>query len=1061
MVDQTHDRNPVEQLAEQFAARLRAGEHVSITEYAESHPRYADEINELFPTVFAMERLRGREDTARRVVQNQKQAAGKQVGDFRIIREIGRGGMGVVYEAEQLSLKRRVAMKVLAREIAMSVKHRRRFRREAESAARLHHTNIVPVFGIGKQENLVYYVMQYIEGVGINDVIHEVRLLSPSGNVFPTAGERSNANEAPATMASQMAVALCNGSYAGRAKDEATRTEAPGADATCDVASTERGAGDTSFTLSLESLATGAQSPATPPPFRRNRPAGPGRPEQIRHQYYRSVARLGVQLADALQYAHGHGVLHRDIKPSNLLLDQSGVVWITDFGLAKHESHDDVTRTGDVVGTLRYMAPEQLEGKADARSDIYSLGLTLYELLALRPAFANTQHGPLMHQKTVTGPPALRTARPSIPRDLETIVSKSCATDSKLRYQTAGELAADLQRFLDDRPILARRTRLLGGFCRWSRRNPAIAGLGVLTAVLLVTVAIVLAIGNHRTNHALAKADRALSQKNDALADADAARQDAEKKAKLAHREKKRANQARREAEKAAKLARQESQRAETNLRLAVQAFQDLIEKIGARGVPDSLAFESEEELSVQGRATVTDADAQLLETLLGFFADFAEQNQTTLNAETAAAWRHIGDIRHRLGQLDQAQKAYHEAMRIYRAVAAEDRSQTQHIVTLAQILNELGVAARKRGRVSDANRAHNKAKELLERTLNQPNSDGAKYELARTFNLLSQTANRTSIRDLWEWRARLSTTRTPRLRRKPRASARLHARIAEAEAYCKQANETLDDLLKEDPSHPDYRLELAECARIRTQLAWSAGRYDAADTFLGTAIDLLDRLVSDYPDRYRFKYELASTLRLADLAAEVSDERYRDRIQRAADVAEKLAADYPNVAHYRAILADSLTELALIRHGSGQHDLAEKTYDRAIAHHVALAKEFPNVSIYRFAYVRALHGLAELKYDRKEFSEAKDLLLRAIRYAQQHVKAKGGASRQAIVLGPIRHSLLKSFRALGDEDSVRRIRGQMAGKRDPNGQRVKRGSARGEAPQHKKPGRDGARTRN
>src|SRR5207302_1971793 len=162
---------------------------------------------------------------------------------------------------------------------------------------------------------------------------------------------------------------------------------------------------------------------------------------------------LGVQVAQALAYAHGQGILHRDIKPSNLLLDTQGTVWITDFGLAKAADSDDLTHTGDIVGTLRYMGPERFQGQTDPRSDLYSLGLTLYELLTLRPAFAETDRNKLMHRILHDEPPRPRLLQAEIPHDLETIVLKAMAREPAHRYPTAIDLAEDLNRFLEDRPI--------------------------------------------------------------------------------------------------------------------------------------------------------------------------------------------------------------------------------------------------------------------------------------------------------------------------------------------------------------------------------------------------------------------------------------------------------------------------------------------------------------------------------------------------------------------------------------------------------------------------------
>src|SRR5262249_41489142 len=178
---------------------------------------------------------------------------------------------------------------------------------------------------------------------------------------------------------------------------------------------------------------------------------------QSEYHFYRSVARVGLQVAEALAYAHAQKVLHRDIKPSNLLLDLQGTIWVTDFGLAKEEESDDLTRTGDIVGTLRYMAPERFSGQADRRNDIYSLGMTLYELLTLRPAFEEVDRARLIERITREEPPRPRKIDTRIPRDLETIICKAIAKEPADRYATAAALADDFRRFLADRPIHARR----------------------------------------------------------------------------------------------------------------------------------------------------------------------------------------------------------------------------------------------------------------------------------------------------------------------------------------------------------------------------------------------------------------------------------------------------------------------------------------------------------------------------------------------------------------------------------------------------------------------------
>jgi WD40 repeat protein len=207
--------------------------------------------------------------------------------------------------------------------------------------------------------------------------------------------------------------------------------------------------------------------------------------EAGRHHYHRSVAQVGIQVAEALDYAHREGVIHRDIKPSNLLLDAASRVWIADFGLAKTDG-EALTQTGDVVGTLRYMAPERFRGWSDPRSDIYSLGLTLYEMLILRPAFEAADRLELIRRVTHDEPIRPRKLDTRIPRDLETIVLKAIDKEPSRRYPTAGELATDLRRFEEDRPVAARRSTLAERAWRTCKRNPVIVSLaaGLLLALL-------------------------------------------------------------------------------------------------------------------------------------------------------------------------------------------------------------------------------------------------------------------------------------------------------------------------------------------------------------------------------------------------------------------------------------------------------------------------------------------------------------------------------------------------------------------------------------------------
>ena len=232
-------------------------------------------------------------------------------------------------------------------------------------------------------------------------------------------------------------------------------------------------------------------------------PGDTARGKARRQTYWQAVARIGVQVADALAYAHAQGIVHRDIKPSNLLLDTHGIVWVTDFGLAKADDQQNLTDTGDILGTLRYMPPEAFGGKVDSRGDVYALGLTLYEMLALRPAFDEKERGQLVRQVTGEAPPPLRKLDAEVPRDMETIIQKAIEREPSHRYASASELADDLRRFVDDEPIRARRTGYAERLARWGRRNPALAALSGVVGLLAVAVIGSLWNGNESARRAL------------------------------------------------------------------------------------------------------------------------------------------------------------------------------------------------------------------------------------------------------------------------------------------------------------------------------------------------------------------------------------------------------------------------------------------------------------------------------------------------------------------------------------------------------------------------------
>lgn len=390
-IDLVRGRDALELLTTDFLDALRQGNNPSIDTYAGNHPDLASEIRELFPMLAAMEgwkTYRERNSFDHRTLQ---QLPNGRCGHFHIEREIGRGGMGIVFEGIEQSSGRHVAIKVLP--FFNSKALRSRFEREATTASGLRHRHIVPVYGFGEHDGMCYYAMKLIRGVGLDWVIG--RLCGSNGAVYSHD--------------------------VARRFDRSRSTTEPSTDV------------------------TGCLS---------NEPKI-GRPILARNSWH-DVARMGAQIADALHYAHCHGTLHRDIKPANLLFDTNGQVWITDFGLA-HDTQQLLHVDGlGPAGTLRYIAPEQFSGRVDIRSDIYSVGITLFELVTRTPAFGNCEPNKLFESITQSSLTRPRHINPKIPRDLEAIVLKCTARDAALRYSSAAELLADLLRFHRGERVRAR-----------------------------------------------------------------------------------------------------------------------------------------------------------------------------------------------------------------------------------------------------------------------------------------------------------------------------------------------------------------------------------------------------------------------------------------------------------------------------------------------------------------------------------------------------------------------------------------------------------------------------
>jgi serine/threonine protein kinase len=865
------ERNPVEILAEEFLERCRKGETPEIDEYTDSHPEFEDEIRALFPTMLAMERLKLSRESSRGGHATLGPHKLERLGDFELVRELGRGGMGVVFEAEQKSLGRRVAVKVLPRQQLMHERQLTRFEREARMAAGLHHTNIVPIFGTGEQDGFHYYVMQFISGLGLDDVIRELR----------KGGQEENPLLAPLMHEGDGKQALAN-----------------------------------------------------------------------------AVARLGLQAARALEHAHEQNVLHRDIKPANLLLDAHGTLWITDFGLAKALEEVEVTRSGDVVGTLAYMAPEQFKGSYTERTDIYSLGLTLYELMTLHPAYPERDRTQLIHAISTREPEHPRKYGLELPEDLVTIVLKCVARDPGHRYSDATQLCEDLEAFLEGRPISARPVSVFERSRRWAARNPAMAALSASTIVLLLVALIGGWVAFVQTNNALSG-------------------------------------------------QREETARAEANLNLTLEALSDIFGSIGgtmAQVAPvqrsdedsDASSLLSETITEPLAQPTVSKSEAKMLARMLEMYERLAEANRDSrrVQGERAHAYRSIGDIQQRLLDWDAALQAYGRAQDLY--VELEGIPELERITIQAAIFNEMGRVHAVRDETGKALEAHQRAFELLEPLTERSDSPALRYEYVRTINFRSEGyARRHRLRFLtpkdyqrWRgWADRIlarqgAENASGRINRRfaelRKRIERMLAEVQEASKVIAKARRYVELLLRLAPKNDAYRLVGAKCYQASALLSAYSNDFAGAGKQLGQSLALFEELVQEHPDVDHYRFEWAEAL-VRSAGMHDSQEEIL-QIQKGVAQHNEIASKPGARPLYRAARARALSTLAQEQSRFGDDAGAEASSRAALVHWDELAGQMPEVLAYRQALHAALRQLASIQSEREDTAKAIELMRATIR---------------------------------------------------------------------------------
>jgi serine/threonine protein kinase/Flp pilus assembly protein TadD len=837
-----------EKLAEilaDYLERLERGETPDTDALVAQHPELATELRENFVKLAALHRAAVGMTDGGQMLEGlcaTNFLEQRTLGDFRLIRPIGRGGMGVVYEAQQISLNRRVALKTLPLAAVLDPKQLARFRNEAQAAASLDHPHIVSVYAVGSDRGVHYYAMRFIEGQSLAEVVEQVGAASRAA----PSDKFDSTDSSPARLAGPTAA-------------------------------------DTAPIAALSTLKT-------------TRPA----------DYFRSIARLGIQAAEALHYAHEMGVVHRDVKPSNLLLDGDGQLYVADFGLAMTQGDSNLTVTGDLLGTLRYMSPEQASGRralVDRRTDIYSLGASLYELATLRPAYPEQDRQRLL-QQIITDPPQLPSQiNRTVPKDLETIVLKTMSKEPGERYTTAQDLAHDLQRFLNDEPIRAKRPSATERVAKWSRRHRTL----VASAIVMLFLSVI----------GLSVGALLISQQRDA-------------------------------AQAAASDAKTQRGRAEGNLRQARAAVDKMFTKVA-------------EELA--DRPHMEQLRRELLEEALQFYEGFLQESgdDPEVRYETVLVHGRVADIYHALGDYSNCLKQCEAQHRMVRALHAEFPEDARYHEELAKSYARVGEVMLRHSRLDIAERYWDMAlSEWTRLAADYKTNPRYRQEIAVWYFKSTFLYHSGKKAD--------PAAAVSRIRKGLQLLDDLERdfpnyaidNVLRAKAHG-SLGYYLGLLWRHDETEVQYRRSLALnedslYMRLLAHLLLMRGALQEAEKLARRAIDNDQRIIDDNPDSITPDHQREMGLNvLADIL--MAAERWKDAEEAASqrlEIGKRWHNRFPHDVEYRTRVAWSKYELGSVRFGAGKHQQAADNYRQAITHFQTLAEEFPNAPRYQnaLAYV-------------------------------------------------------------------------------------------------------------
>ncbi len=879
-------QNRLAQILDDYVAAAERGAPVTPEELLARHPAEADYLRlylsglQLFHAAAADDG--GARDLGFAMPTATSSACGTRFGDFEIVREIGRGGMGVVYEAEQLSLRRRVALKVLPLAAASDAKQLGRFKKEAQAAAQAQHPNIVPVFAVGEAGGVHYFAMQLIDGESLASLLHR-----NGDRAIPPAGDAASTR--PVTLT--------------RASGEA------------------------------------------PPPAPSLLPTDPIAIDPW------AVARYGCQAAEALHAAHEYGVVHRDVKPSNLLVDRQGKLWVADFGLARCREGADLTRTGDVCGTMRYMSPEQAYGQAalvDHRTDVYSLGVTLYELATGRHPADEIGDVRRYFDRGASACKPLRHWNRCVPVDLDTIVMKAMAESRGDRYLTAQDLADDLGRFLAGEPILATSPTRLTRLRKWAGRHKR--------AVAVVACLLTLSLGCLIASMSYVAGARA-------------------------------------RAAVAAGEARETS-----------QLMGNLLYDVPLRT--------AEQLAAIPGADGVR---RQLLEESLAYYERLTEQSygDPALGADLAVAYSKIAGLASVMGDREQALDAQRTARRILEELIAKDSSNDEYARSVALCRNNAGQLLAEADRAEDALAELAAARQIQEELhRRRPQWDALTADLAATYANLGAAARQRGDRaaaanhlraaiDLQE-QLLASKPRDEPLLRSLAASYNTQGALDEATnaPAARQAYQRAIDLQRTlVANHPLNQVYQADLARSYNNLGYAAAtdrQWSAAQRAYRDAILLQNNLVQQSPLAVNHRRDLAATSNNLGMALSEMGllDDARDAFDRALQGQRPLVELRPHDATMLSDIGATSNNLAMLLDRQGRVAEAETAFCAAIDHQRRALEAEPRSSAVRDLLARHYVNFVNHLQRRGELAEAIDVARQRVELWRDEPDRQAAAAR-------------------------------------------------------------------